>query len=95
MRTVKFDQDGEGPCRRDAILSEMAAATDGFTGADLQVCLGLIGDDSNCDGAFVYCPCKTTIMFTFNLTFQAVVYTAQLNAVKEVIAAGPESNPGN
>ena len=51
--------------------------------------LGINGDDSNCDHALCI------IYPTLNLTFQAVVYTAQLNAVKEVIAAGPESNPGN
>ena len=47
--------------------------------------LGINGDDSNCDHA----------LCIIYLSFQAVVYTAQLNAVKEVIAAGPESNPGN
>lgn len=36
MRTITFDSDG-GEGDRDVTLVEMAAATDGFTGADLQV----------------------------------------------------------
>ena len=38
---------------------------------------------------------QTTKKSSLNCPFQAAVYTAQMNAVKEGLAAGPERNIGN